>query len=391
MPVFHYKGYKQDGAPVAGTIEAEGIRDAAAMIRRLGIFPKKVDEHARSERRLLSLEKRGDLLPSATRQLSILLVSGVPLMEALRTLSDEHRGQWKSILIAVRERVAAGASLSRALEEQKGLFPEFYLSMVAAGEQSGALDTVLARLADFLEKQAAITAKVRTALIYPAFMTIIGFAVLSFLFTFVIPKVVKMFEHSKSALPFITTVLIAISNFFVQYWWLIAGALLGGMALLRKLHRERRDIVDALKLAAPGDLLQSLYCMRFARTLGFLLEGGTSMLKALDLAARSIGNTVLEYRVQKAVARVAEGARLSAALDGFPPVLLQLIATGERGGRMAEVLNKAADSYEDAFNRSVQRALSFLEPALIVLMGAVVCFIVLAVLLPMLQLNQLVK
>jgi general secretion pathway protein F len=214
---------------------------------------------------------------------------------------------------------------------------------------------------------------------------------MAFLFTFVVPKIVKIFENSKSALPFVTVVLITVSNLFVNYWWamiiLIAVFFLG----IRWLRKNKRHMVDAIKLRLPGNVLKSLYFGRFSRTLGFLLEGGMPMLRALELSGRSVGNLVIEERIFHAVDRVAEGARLSASLEGFPSVLLQLIATGEKSGTLPEVLTKAAEAYEEDFERRVQKSLSLLEPVMILLMGVIVGFIVLAVLLPMFQLNQLVK
>ncbi|MFO0753338.1 MAG: type II secretion system F family protein [Thermodesulfovibrionales bacterium] len=390
MPIFHYKGYKRDGSPVAGAIEADGLQDALSGIRAQEIFAKEVREH-RNVKSWLPSRDHAALLPPVTRQLSTLLSSGVPLMDALRSLSEEHKGFWKGLLLDVRERVSGGASLSRALEGYPGIFPEFYRTMVAAGEQSGTLDRILDRLADFLERQAGVRAKVRIALIYPSFMAGVGCAVLSFLFAFVIPKIVRIFESSKSALPLITQLLIVLSNLVIHYWWLLAAAALAGAAGVREIRKRRRDLIDAVKLRLPGNLVQSLYYARFARTLGFLLEGGLPLLRALELSAKSVGNVVLESRINGAARRIAEGARLSSSLEGFPPVLLQLIATGEKGGKLAEVLDKAADSYEEEFGRRVQQALSLLEPVMILLMGVAVGFIVLAVLLPMFQLNQLVK
>lgn len=391
MPIFRYRGYKQDGLRVAGTIEADGLKDAVSAVRHLNVFPKEVTEYVHDEKRFLFRKKHGDALPTVARQLSTLLASGVPLVEALKTLSEESTGYWKGLLIDVKEKVSAGASLSRALEGYTGIFPESFITMVSAGEQSGTLDKVLDRLAGFLEKQASIKAQVKIAMIYPIMMVCVGFIVMSFLFTFVIPKIVKIFEDTKSALPFITVVLIAISNFFVHYWWLVACLAAAFATCLRKVYRTRRDLVDMAMLRLPGNVVQSLYYTRFSRTLGFLLEGGLPMLRALDLSSKAIGNSVYEKRIRDAVKRVAEGARLSSSLEGFPPVLLQLIATGEKSGRIVEVLNKAADSYEEVFGRSVKKALSLLEPVMILAMGLVVSFIVLAVLLPMFQLNQMVK
>jgi general secretion pathway protein F len=391
MPIFRYKGYRTDGSEAAGTIEANGLKDAVLRLKDLGLHPKKVQEAIYVKRPGLFQRHDTSLLPSITRQLSILLSSGVTLMEALSSISEENKGFWKNMLVNIKERVAAGSSFSKALQEYEKIFPDFYVNMVAAGEASGNLDKVLSRLADFLESRDNLKSKVRTAMIYPIFMICIGFIVLSFLFTFVMPKITKIFKDTESALPFITIVLITVSDIFQNYWWLFVGVLLGGIFGFRRLREKNRLLVDKLFLRLPGNIIQSLYVGRFTRTLGFLLEGGLPVLKALELAAKSIGNKVLEIRVIDAAKRVAEGARLSASLNGFPPVLLQLITTGERSGRLIEVLKNAADSYEEEFSRKVQKTLSLLEPTMILFMGLIVGLIVLAVLLPIFQLNQLIK
>ena len=391
MPIFLYKGYKTDGSEVAGTLEANSLKDAVLRLRDSGLYTKKVQEAV--YRKGFGLFRRPDasLLPSTTRQLSTLLSSGVTLMEALSSISEENRGFWKNMLVNIKERVAAGSSFSKALEGYEMIFPEFYVNMVAAGEASGNLDNVLSHLSDFLESQANLKSKVRASMVYPVFMICVGFIVLSFLFTFVIPKITKIFKDTEAALPFITVVLITISDIFQHYWWLLIGVLLGGVFGLRRLKERNRLFVDRLILRLPGNIIQSLYFGRFARTLGSLLEGGLPVLRALELSAKSIGNKALETKVIDAGRRVAEGARLSASLEDFPPMLLQLITTGERSGRLVEVLKNAADSYEEEFSRRVQNALSFLEPAMILLMGLIVGIIVLAVLLPIFQLNQLIK
>jgi general secretion pathway protein F len=320
-----------------------------------------------------------------------MLSSGVPLMDALNSLSEENKGYWKNMLVNIKEKVAGGSSLSKALEEYGNIFPAFYVNMVAAGEASGNLDKVLSRMAGFMEAQENLKSKVRASMIYPFFMICVGFIVLSFLFAFVIPKITRIFKDTATALPFITVVLITISDIFQRYWWLLIGILLAGITGFKRMREKKRVFLDKLILRLPGNILQSLYYGRFARTLGFLLEGGLPVLRALELSAKSIGNQVLEMRVMEAGKHVAEGARLSASLEGFPPVLLQLISTGERSGQLIEILKNAADSYEEEFSRRVQKALSLLEPALILFMGLIVGLIVLAVLLPIFQLNQLVK
>lgn len=391
MPIFQYKGYKSDGTETTGTIEADGLKDAVSKVKDSGLFPKEVREYIHREKRLFLKRDVVSLLPAITRQLSILLSSGVPLLEALKSLAEDNKGSWKGILIGIREGIASGSSLSRTMSEHKDIFPEFYMNMIAAGETSGNLDSVLSSLADYLEKQDAIKQRVKTAMLYPIFMVCVGFVVLSFLFTLVIPKIVKIFEDTKSALPLITIILIKVSNIFRNYWWLIAGAITVGVIGFRKFRERNETLVDRLIIKIPGGIIQNLYFARFTRTFGFLLAGGLPVLRALELSSKSVGNRYIENKIAAAREKVAEGAMLSSSLNGFPPVLLQLISTGEKSGRLVEVLNKAADSYEEEFSRKVQRALSLLEPSMILIMGLIVGFIVFAVLLPMFQLNQLGK
>ena len=391
MPIFQYRGYRTDGSDAAGTVEANSLKDAVLRLKESGLYPKKVKEAVYEGKSGLFRRRDVSLLPSTTRQLSTLLSSGVTLMEALRSMSEENRGFWKNMLVNIKEKVAGGSSLSKALEEYDKIFPEFYVNMVAAGEASGNLDRVLARMADFLESQDNLKSKVQMSMIYPVFMVCVGFIVLSFLFTFVVPKITKIFKDTHTALPFITVVLVTVSDIFQNYWWLFAGAVTGAVIGFKRLREKNRMFLDRLILRLPGNIPQSLYYGRFARTLGFLLEGGLPVLRALDLAAKSVGNKLIETRIEEAGRRVAEGARLSASLEGFPPVLLQLISTGEKSGQLIGILSNAANSYEEEFSRRVQKALSFLEPAMILLMGVIVGLIVLAVLLPIFQLNQLIK
>jgi general secretion pathway protein F len=391
MPIFQYRGYRPDGSDATGTVEANSLKDAVLRLKESGLYPKKVKEAVYEGKSGLFRRRDVSLLPSTTRQLSTLLSSGVTLMEALSSMAEENKGFWKNMLVSIKEKVAGGSSLSKALEEYDKIFPEFYVNMVAAGEASGNLDKVLNRMADFLESQDNLKSKVKMSMIYPVFMICVGFIVLSFLFTFVVPKITKIFKDTQTALPFITVVLVTVSDFFQNYWWLLAGAVVGAAVGFKRIREKNRLFLDGLVLRLPGNIPQSLYYGRFARTLGFLLEGGLPVLRALDLAAKSVGNKLIETRIVEAGRRVAEGARLSASLEGFPPVLLQLISTGEKSGQLIRILNNAANSYEEEFSRRVQKALSFLEPAMILLMGVVVGLIVLAVLLPIFQLNQLIK
>ncbi len=388
MPVYRYRAYRPDGAGEGGTIEADGIRDASFKLRERGLHPSEISEYESTRRAGLVSRLEKVNMPVFTRQLASLLKAGVPLVESLRALSDESRGNVRSLLINIMERVQSGASLSRAMQESGSAFPDFYTSVVAAGEASGTLDAVLEELSDYLESQERLREKLRAAMIYPAIMATVGVVVLVFIFTFVIPKIVTIFEDTSTALPWATVVLIWVSNFLVHYWWLAAAAAIALAVALRVLRGRHSVFMDRVLLGLP---FRSLYFARLTRTLGVLLEGGVPMLRALELSGRATGNTWIKAMVREAGVRVSEGARLSASLSGIPPVLRQLLATGERSGRLTEALRRAAETYEDDFDRRVEKALTLVEPAMILVMGFVVAFIALAVLLPMFQLNQLIR
>jgi general secretion pathway protein F len=391
MPLFKYRGYNAEGSDITGVVEASGINDALFTVKSNGIFPVEVKEAGVKRRRGIFRQTSDAFLPNMTRQLSMLISSGVPMIQALNSLSAENKGFYRGVLVSIKERVAGGSGLHKALGEFSHIFPEFYINMVMAGEQSGTLGKVLAQLAGFLEKQNAAKAKVRSSMIYPVFMMAVSIVVLSFLFTFVIPKIVKIFRDTQSALPFATVILIFISNIFVNYWWALIGFVIAASVSIKRFFRSRQGLIDKLILKLPGNIIQSLYYARFARTLGFLLDGGLPMLRALKLSAGSMGNRILEESVFDAERKVAEGQSLSSTLEKFPPVFVQLVSTGEKSGKLPETLNMAADSYEEEFNRKVSRAVTVFEPTMILVMGLVVGFIVLGVLLPMFQLNQLIK
>ncbi len=393
MPIFLYRGYRESGDVVTGTIEADGPKDALQRIKELGLFPKEIKESLPKEKRF-SLRSDISLLPSVTRLIATLLSSGVPVIDAISAVASEEKGYWQKLLVGIKDRVASGSSLSRAIEAYPKVFPEFYVSMVAAGEASGALDKVLLRLADFLEAQASLRSRVKTATVYPIFMVFVSIGVLSFLFTFVVPKITKIFEDTKSALPLVTVILIWISNIFHRFWWLLLGLLTAGVFGFQRFINKKREVWDSFLLRVPGNTLNNLYMSRFTRTLGLLLRSGLPILRALELSARTVGNTAIEKKVRKAGERVIEGASLSSALKdagGFPPILLHMIATGERSGEIEDILDRAAAAYEAEFDRGITRSVAILEPGLILAMGLVVGFIVISILLPIFQLNQLIK
>jgi len=383
MPSFRYKAYAGTGRDTSGVISADNERHAASLLKEQGIYPRELALEKGSAPKADAKE-----LPFMTRELSLLVGSGVPMLDALKSLAGEMRGNWRDLLNRLSDDVSSGMSLSRALE-QYPVFPGFYTKLVHSGEASGTLDLVLRSLADFLEEEAKTRARVKSALIYPIFMLAVGAVVLAFIFGFVMPRIIRIFRDSGKALPFVTEVLIGISNVFINYWWVLLILALAAFYAGRKYYRKERLRVDVFLLKIG--VLKSLFLSRFTRALGFLLEGGLPVVKALELAGPSSGNLEIERAVHDARQKLSEGADLSQSLREFPPVFVQLLGTGQKSGRLAESVKKAALSYDEDFKRRLERALSLVEPVMILAMGAIVAFIVMAVLLPIFELNQIIK
>ncbi len=294
-------------------------------------------------------------------------------------------------MIDLKEKLAGGSTLARAMESYPDVFPDFYTGLISAGESSGKLTDVLMKLADFLENDINIKNKVKTALIYPIFMSVVSVAIVLFLFTFVIPKITKIFEDTATTLPIMTVILIWVSATLKNFWWLLIALSAGAVLAVRKIMETRKDLIDAILIKDPTGMLMSLYMLRFTMTMGFLLSGGLPILQAMKLTGKSTGNVVLENKITEAETRVSQGAKLSNSLEGFPPTLLQIISTGEETGKLPEVLQKTSESYEAEFDRKLNRMISLLEPSLILIMGLVVGFIIVAVLMPIFELNEIMK
>jgi len=391
MPVFKYRGYTQTGSASEGVIEADGQKDASVKLKSKGIFPKEITESLPSGNKLFTRKSSPLILANITRRLSTLLSSGVPLIEAISALSSEQKGGWRNILTDIKDSLAGGSSLARATQSYPEIFPDFYSGMIAAGESSGKLTEVLLKLSDYLETELNIRNKITTALVYPAFMAFVSIGIVLFLFTFVIPKITKIFEETSASLPFVTIILIWISSALKNFWWLLLALAAGAVVFFRKIRKTNRALIDSFLLKEPTGILTGLYMLRFSMTMGFLLSGGLPILKAMQLTSKATGNVILENKIMAAQNRVSQGARLSASLEGFPPTLLQIISTGEQTGKLPEVLQKTAESYESEFDRKLQRVISLLEPVLILVMGLVVGFIVVSVLLPIFEMNQVMK
>lgn len=391
MPVFKYRGYDKNGSAAEGVIEADGQKDASLKIKSKGIFPKEITESLSAGGRTLFKKFTPSALADITRRLSILLSAGVPLVEAISALSSEQKGAWRNVLTDLKDRLAGGSSFARAMQAYPEIFPDFYTGMIAAGESSGQLTGVLLKLADYLETEISIKNKITTALVYPAFMACVSVAIVLFLFTFVIPKITKIFDETSAALPFATIILIWISAALKNFWWLLLAFAAGIVILFRRIKQTRKGLIDSILLKEPTGILMDLYMLRFSMTMGFLLSGGLPILKAMQLTSRVTGNVILENWIMAAQNSVSQGARLSSSLQGFPPTLVQIISTGEQTGKLPEVLQRTAMSYEAGFDRKLQRVISLLEPTLILVMGLVVGFIVVSVLLPIFEMNQIMK
>ncbi|RNC68135.1 MAG: type II secretion system protein GspF [Desulfuromonadales bacterium] len=403
MPTFRYSAYTTGGRETAGTVEAESLKEARLRLKRDGLFPRELDpadETGAAPSRLI-FGKGTSLaeLSLLTRRLATLIGSQVPVFEAISTLGEqEEPGELKKALGRVRERLAEGGSLSRALALEPRLFSESYVALVAAGEASGALDAVLERLALFLEEQRAIRNKVSAALAYPLLMTVVGGTVMLFLLAFVIPKIVAIFQDNRAALPLITIALIKASLFLRSFWWLLLALVAGAALLYRRLMRTepfrlRRDRL-ILRLPLVGRLLRQLILSRFAKILGLLLASGVPVMRAMEITGEVAVNRVYRAALNGIAAELAEGGSLSKALRAsglFPPLLVHMVAVGEKGGTLEEMLAKAGHAFEREFETAIAGLMALLEPLLVLAMGAAVGLVVLAVLLPIFELNQLIR
>lgn len=410
MPVYQYRGYRSNGKAAAGIIDAESVRIARLKLRKDGLFPTDLVEQppagssaADSQQTTIPLGRTAVLTPTEltlmTRQFATLLVAGLPLVDALGVLIDQvEKKPAKALLADIREQVRGGKSLSRALEAYDKDFSSIYVHMVQAGEASGALDQILFRLAEFLEKQLALRTKVTNAILYPALMLCVGVGVLFFLMTFVVPKITAVFTNMKQALPLPTVILMTISQFFAAYWPVLLLALLGGgLAIRRYFHTESgRVLADrwVLRLPLIGDVARMVSISRLTGTLATMLGSGVQLLESLNVAKRVMNNRVLEDAVEHARQNIREGETIADPLKQsgqFPSLVTHMIAVGERSGEMEEMLRRIGQIYDAEVERVITRFTALLEPIMILVMGVIVFFIVIAILLPIFEMGQMVK
>jgi len=409
MPVFAYKALDGRGKQVSGVREAESPRTLRALLRKDGVF---LTDIAEERERVVSgkgLSREVDIkswfdritpqdVAVLTRQLATLVKAGIPLSESLGALVEQSGSdKMRATLGAVRAKVNEGTSLADALGEHPKAFPDLYVNMVRAGEASGNLDQILARLADFMDGQVKLRSKIQGAMMYPLIMTVVAMLITGLLMVVVVPKITEIFRDMGRALPWNTQFLIWASGITGDYWWLIIIVIVGGIIGFRRWKRSPRGkpVWDrfVLRLWIVGPLVRMVAIGRFARILGTLLQGGVPLLKAMEIVEHLLGNAVLVKVVQDARVAIREGESIAAPLaksGHFPPVVTRMVAVGERSGQLEGMLENVAISYENEVEVKINRLTSLMEPILILAMGGIVGFIVFSILMPILEMNEMI-
>lgn len=398
MPAFEYQALDAGGRAQRGVLQADTARAARASLRERGLNPLQVDQVADAAARTTRAGLRGPQLVLLTRQLATLVASGLPIDEALQALAEGSEGRLRTQVVALRARVMEGASLAAAMAEFPETFPALFRASVAAGESAGKLDRVLLRLADYAETRDALQRKVLLALTYPLLLTTVALAVVVGLMVWVVPQVIGVFVQYQQALPLPTRLLILVSDLVGRYGTLLVlGVVLAVVALVFGLRSEAlRGRWHALQLRLPivGRLVRASQTGRFARTLALLVGSAVPLLEALAIAAQVVENRPLREALARVAVRVREGQSFARALADtreFPPVAVRLIASGEKSGRLDEMLFEAAAHQERELDTALGVAMAALGPGVILAVGGLVLFIVLAILLPIFELNTLIR
>ncbi len=404
MGAFEYVALDPSGKESKGLIEGDTPKHVRQLLRERKLLPVRVTEVAQREaRRQRSFSLRRGMAASelalVTRQLASLSQSGLPLEESLLAVSQQNdHPRTQSILLGVRSKVMEGHALADGLAEFPQAFPELYRATIAAGEQSGHLDAVLERLADYTEARHELRQRVTNAMIYPIALVVMAVAIIAFMLATVVPRIVDVFENTQAELPALTRGLIATSDFLRSYWLLVIIAVLllayGVWWLLKREGPRRRYHRLLLSLPLLGRLTRGINTARFTRTFSILAASGVPILEAMKISAAVIENLPMRDAVRDAAVRVREGGSISKSLEAskmFPPMMIHLVSSGEAGGKLDEMLTRAADGQEREVDGLIAALLGILQPLLIVAMGGVVLMIVLAILLPIFELNNLIR
>jgi len=408
VPAYAYTGLTNTGKTVKGVEMADNVATLKQVLRRGGVYLTAVSEtstaakHSATGSREIDLSHLLDritqkMVGQITRLLATLLCAAVTLPESLQALTDQVESQrFKSVLGDVAARVNEGSSLADSLARFPDVFEDLYINMIRAGEASGSLETVLIRLAEFMEKQEELKNKIGSAMVYPVIMAVLGTGIVTLLMVKVVPQITGMFEDMNAELPWNTVLLIFFSDVIANWWFVLVPALFGVFWLLRRWRRSElgRAASDRMMLATPvlGELIRKIAITRFARTLSTMLASGVQVLQALDIVRSLLGNVVLEKVVTAARDNIREGEGISPALrrsGEFPPLVTHMIAVGERSGQLEQMLNEVAGAYERETNTAVARLTALLEPIMIVIMGGAVGFVVFSIMQPIMMLNEM--
>jgi general secretion pathway protein F len=405
MGAFVYIALDALGKERKGLIEGDTAKHVRQLLRERQLLPVDIQEAAQNEQKRANrglLVRRGLStldLALLTRQLATLLRSGLPLEESLQAVAEQtEKPRVQRIILGVRSKVVEGHPLADGLGDFPQAFPEIYRATVAAGEQSGKLDSVLERLSDYTESRQVMGQQVSNALVYPIVLMVLSFAIVSFLLAYVVPQVVAVFESGHQELPLATRILIGASDFVRHYWVygviLIGAAVWGFNRWLRSEDARARYHRFLLRVPLAGKLIRGLNTARFARTFSILTASAVPVLEALKISADVVNNLPMKYAVVDAALRVREGAPIGKSLAArkiFPPMMIHLISSGESSGELEKMLERAASNQEREMDGLLATMTNLLGPFMVVFMGAVVMFIVIALLLPIFQLNDLVK
>jgi general secretion pathway protein F len=408
MPIYEYNALNVKGKTVTDIIDAESISAARQKLRASRIYPVSIrevyDSGSKRQGRIeswlprFSAKVRPAELSIMTRQLATLLQAGFPLVSAIYTLIPQTRSRvLKRILSQIKDAIEEGTDFASALSQYPDTFSPIYINMVRSGESSGTLELVLNRLADITEKQQALSNRVRSAMAYPILMLIVGTLILMFLLTYIVPSITAIFTDMDQALPAPTRMLISVSNFLKTGWWILVLIIVFLAVALRHTKRTKKGAywLDKTLLQIPlaGSLKTKLAVARFSRTLSSLLENGVPLMAALDIVKNIVGNRVIAEAVEDAAANVEKGGGLGKSLEAspfFPHIAIQMIQVGENSGELEGMLSKMADIYENEVESTVSGLTAMLEPAIILVMAVVVGFIVLSIILPIFEMNQMI-
>ncbi len=406
MALFEYKALNKKGRKLSGMVTADGPASARLKLSQEMIFPMEIKEVKTSARkavagsfvsRLKRLRRMNPaVISTSMRQLATLVSSSLPLVDCLNALIEQtETQQLKKIFTQIREKVVEGSPLSAAMDEHPSIFNHIYVSMVKAGETSGALAIILKRLADFTERRLKLAKKVEASMTYPIFLIMISTVILIFLMSFVMPKVIGIFKGMELALPWSTRMLIWITDGMKNYWWLGCLIVIGLVTWIYFWIKTEhgRWVWDWVRLKVPllGRLHHKTVIARFTRTLSILLKSGIPLVEALNTAKPSMDNRIMEDAVADTARLVGEGEDFANPLKKsgmFPPMVIQLVRAGEQSGELEEMLEKAADLYDDDVESAIASLTSIIEPAIILFMGVIVGFIVIAILLPIFDMTS---